>query len=302
MNVLCDYLSLTVPVDSSPRLRSELLDLLTAHNVEPTRNPGVYRHPDGGTAKLKNFGPVLSVGFSGALLGALRACGGMRELLGVLSSVPHRVTRIDAALDVLKDAPPELDRVFSLGHAGRVRFGRQVVPASAVGRMVRASHYGGPLTGSVYLGNRGADRRLQVYDKRNERIDAGCDDPGPWTRYEMTFGKGGRSGITLRDAEDPTALFWSAIGGVILPTPPGIPEWVPAGEGFTLPKIPHAEPLERLSAALDNSEALQSIARLVVEALPAEPVHLEDAPAVRLLLNACLSHVRQCQGTRLAAS
>jgi hypothetical protein len=274
------------------------LAFLASVGVEPTRTDGVYLHSDGGTAKVQNRGLVLWVSFSGRLLAVLRASGAFRDLLGLLCTVSHRVTRLDASLDVLEDAPAHLVKVFRSARRGRVQLGQRPVPRSAIGRILRPAIYNlDTLTGSVYVGLRGDDRRLLVYDKRNERLDAGLEDPGPWTRYELTVGKGGRSGVSLRDAEDPTALFWSVLGSQVLPKPDGVPDWQPAGEGFTLPKPAAVSAVSRLNQAAEHSDALAGLVKLAASLGPAtDPA--QDEPGLVILLQAVRRAYRLAAASR----
>ena len=271
--VVCDYLSVSVPVESAPRFRAELISFLTGEGFTPGRVDGSFTAPPpaSGTAKVVNRGPVLAVGVSGAALAFLRESGAFLGLLEVLASVAHRVTRLDAALDVPVDAPPVLQELRARAMSGRMAFGQRRLAVADVGLWQRPAVYDQSVfTGTLYLGRRGADRQVRVYDKRNEILDRTGADVGPLVRYEVTFGKGGRTGVSLRDAEDPSALFWSVAGGALLPRPPGVPDWAPAGEGFTLPSVVQADPLSRLAVAAERNGGLAALLRLAVACGPSQ--------------------------------
>lgn len=63
---------------------------------------------------------------------------------------------------------------------------------TVVSRWQDYQYYGGAKSGvnsglSVYLGDRSSECYLCCYDKRLERMGAGCDDPGQWCRYELRY-------------------------------------------------------------------------------------------------------------------
>jgi hypothetical protein len=293
--VVCDYLSVSVPVESAPRFRAELIAFLSGEGFTPARTDGTFVAPPpaSGTAKVVNRGPVLAVGISGSALAFLRDSGAFPGLLEVLASVPHRVTRLDAALDVPTDAPPVLRDLRARAMSGRMAFGKRRLAVADVGLWQRPAVYDQSIfTGTLYLGRRGADRQVRVYDKRNEVLDRTGADPGPLVRYEITFGKGGRTGVSLRDAEDPTALFWSVAGGVLLPRPLGVPDWVPAGESFELPPAAQVDPLSRLAVAVDRSGGLAALVRLAADCGPSQDP-LRDPPGLEVLLQGVRRAYRQ---------
>lgn len=260
--VISDYLGVSVPEVHSRVLQAELRPfLLEAGGSEEA--PGVWRLPGGGTVKLKTWATVLSVGVSGAALGHFRGLGEFASLLSILGAVPHVVTRLDAALDVLDHAPPVLADLYAKALAGRVRFGQRALGTRSVKRHMGPALYAeGVETGTVYLGRRGDQVYLCVYDKRQERMERGELDGGAWTRYEVRLDK--RVGCTLQDAQDPGPVFWSVMGGQVLARPSGVPEWVSYGEGVALPRYEAPEPSERLKRACERSEALGGLCQLAL--------------------------------------
>jgi hypothetical protein len=99
-----------------------------------------------------------------------------------------------------------------------------------------------------------------VYDKAWEALSKRGEQLPPTTRYEMTSrGEKGRVGPSLRDAAEPTRLFWHIASPTLLKAPDDVPAWTSDWEGGwhyekTEPLLP-AEILERLvefSPALDQ--------------------------------------------------
>ena len=108
----------------------------------------------------------------------------------------------------------------------------------------------GPETGTIYIGEPGARLQVCIYDKRHEQRGKGYQDPGPWLRYELRFKR--VPGVSLRDAWDPTSLFWHYAGGDILPFPePGYPPWIPGENGFDVIRKVRT-PLERLENIIET--------------------------------------------------
>lgn len=262
MVIICDYLGVTVPELHSRALQAELRPFLLELGAGE-ETPGVWRCPGGGTVKLHAWATVVSVGVSGAALERLRGLGAFTSLLSILGAFPHTVTRLDAALDVFEHAPPILETLYAQALAGRIRLGRKALGSRGVKRHLGPALYAeGVETGTVYLGRRGDRVYLCVYDKRQERLERAELDTGPWVRYELRLDK--RVGCTLRDAQDPGPVFWSVMGGQVLPCPEGVPDWVSWAEGYTLPRYEAPEPSERLRRACERSEALGGLCQLAL--------------------------------------
>lgn len=160
---------------------------------------------------------------SGSVLSLLRTTGLLESYLALLGAVPHRVTRLDAAVDVGVDAPVVLRSLEARYPMDRVSLSRK---ASTVTRMYSARESDGRLTGTWYVGHRSSARvTARVYDKQAETLHrTGLDSP-PLTRYELTFKKD--LGCTLRDALMPASLFYQYASGSLLAPPAPVPEWVP---------------------------------------------------------------------------
>jgi hypothetical protein len=165
---------------------------------------------------------------SGQALAALRAASVFGDYLSALGALPHRVSRLDAALDIPIRSAPELHRIYGLGKAGQISLSRKRLQPTEVGQWFSPALYPGePLdTGSVYLPKKSEGTKRQyatVYDKRQERLAKSYPDPGPLLRLEAVAARG--KGATLGDAWDPTGIFWDIIAPDIWPCPPGTPAW-----------------------------------------------------------------------------
>lgn len=253
MTPFCDYLKATIPLAESGTYSRDLGLMLAAHAEKRDEN-GFYWLPEGGKVRVGRYGQVLTISVTGAAVRYLRDLGQWSDFLSLLSEYPHRVTALDVAYDRFDqsgaDVVPGLNE---LGKAGGVSLTRKSVDPRRV-RMVDGLDPDGRVTGTVYLGARTAEVRCRVYDKRAERVDRGYPDPGPCVRYELTAT--GKVGISLRDAWDPVPLFWHYMGRSLLESPPGVPSWVPAGEGFIMPKRTSLGPYQALHRRIELSADL----------------------------------------------
>lgn len=245
----CDALDVTFPRDHAVDVEDALRPHLVDAGAE-LEYPGCWRVPrvcnsvgdffravkeKPSTLRLDTIGAVYRVSFSGGSVGAFRARGAWAPVLANLFPFPHRVTRIDAALDVFQDAPPLVGQVAAGARAKPVRLGQREVPPGHI-EDHRALDVRGVMTGTTYIGRPKREIRLKAYDKRHELECAGVDDPGPWFRLELTLRK---VGATFRDAVEPGALFWNYIPEILTP-PSGAPCWLAGDTGYALP--PPGEP------------------------------------------------------------
>lgn len=260
--VFADRFQLTMDRMSYREMRSRLMPILHAVGAAPdvdvpSEERAIWRLESGGTFAAKRFGDVAALGASGQFLAALRAAALLGEFLATLGTEPHRVTVLDATMDVPVDAPPVIAEFYREATVGAgYSLTRKRVLATHVTKVfgVRAD---GRESGTVYLGSRHADVRLKVYDKQHERFYHGVKS-GPGLRYELTL-KGGK--VTLADVYDPSAVFWSFMQRV-LPRPYGVPQWVPGGLGFVLPRRPVPAPSERLRARIRGSYDIADLVAL----------------------------------------
>lgn len=263
-----DWVSVSFPAG----LASLVLDALrpvvsdiSGVSAMSTGNGWVF--PSGGLiqARSRSGSPVAVISASGTALAVLRSVRAYTDYLRVLSSDVHRLTRLDVALDVLVDAPPLLEVLYSRAKAGGVSLTRKALdPVRHVSRW-QSPDSAGLDTGTVYLGGKTAEVRARVYDKRLERLVSGLPDPGPWLRAELTVTSA--MGISLKDAWEPAPVFWHFMAGVlegVVTRPSAVPAWVPGGDsvGFALPPRPVLDPMQRLERRLEHSSDLQDLCEL----------------------------------------
>lgn len=217
-----------------------------------------------GTAKFETKSRYHRVGLSGGCISHLRSISEFGNLLSHLATVPHKVTRLDAARDYGIDFPQARELLDSMFPDGLVRLTRK---ASRVTTML-SRRWDGELTGTWYVGHRKAGRvSARIYDKQYERLCAfKLDRPGvgfeipPITRIELTFRKD--HGCTLRDAYMPASLFHHYSGGLFTERPPESPEWLPHGEGWSASPVAPSMPLQLLQRRMELSPELDRLAEL----------------------------------------
>lgn len=209
---------------------------------------------------------------SGAVLALLREFDLLKPFLALLGSVPHRVTRLDAAVDVAVDGPVVLRSLEARYPTDRVALTRK---ALKVTRMYSARESDGQLTGTWYVGHRSSARvTARVYDKQAEILErTGLDSP-PLTRYELTFKKD--LGCTLRDCLMPASLFYQFASGPLLAPPEPVPEWVPNKDAdWSAVPVDLALPYELFCKRVEYSPEIARLAELAAEMGPmAKPVLL----------------------------
>lgn len=262
-----DWISVSFPSGLSTLLLDALRPIVS---VLPGVSAMPYGHgwsfPSGGLLQVRSRSSSSAVSVlsaSGAALSVLRDAGVFADLLRVLASDLHRVTRLDVALDLPVHAPPLLQSLYARSVRGEVSLSRKALnPARHVTRYLSPSSTGED-TGTVYLGGRSAEVKARVYDKRQECLARGLPDLGPLLRAELTVT--GAVGVSLRDAWSPAAVFWHFMGSAltgIAARPVDVPEWVPGGVGFCLPPRPVLDPVQRLERRLDRSAELRDLCEL----------------------------------------
>lgn len=263
--VFCDFLTATVPPDEWLSLRGELMPVLDEVYCESPQD-GVYLCPLGGWLKVGKRAGIVWVQASGGLLAALRHKGCYVDYLRAFASRPHRVTRLDAALDVVKDGPDEIGRVYALACSGGIALSQKTIRPKSVSASINPCHFDGRQTGTVYVGSRTAEVRLAVYDKREEYYRDAKLDVGQLVRYELRVT--GKMGATLRDAHEPAAMFWHFVSPDVLQAPPEALPWIPFTEGgFTLGRAV-SSPYERLRRRVERSAELARLFALADECGP----------------------------------
>lgn len=200
---------------------------------------------------------------SGTALVGLRQAQVYGEFLHSFASGPHRVTRLDVALDMAVHAPPLIRSLYERACQGDILLTRKRLRPDRHISLHLGPNADGEDTGTLDLGGRTSEVKATLYDKRQERIVKGFDDPGPWFRVELTVTAA--VGVSIRDAWAPEPVFWhfmgSALAGVV-ERPTGLPAWVPGDSGFKLPPRSVVDPVQRLSRRLERSRELLDLCEL----------------------------------------
>lgn len=262
---------------SSPRCAADVLQALLPSLTDAGLSlavPGdspvkLFRHPEFSSASVRvaSRGAVSTFGVSGMACEALRLSGAFQGLLWAVSEIPHRVTRLEVARDLVLDSPAVLARMRRVALDGGYALTRKAVPASKVRFEQRATLYDSPhsTTGTLYLGHRRtAEAMCRVYDKRNQLIDTGQGDPGPLLRFELVVS--GKLGPSLADCSDPAPIFAHFMKGVCgsLVDLSGVGPWVAGGVGYDIARPPDVRtPMQRFDSLLEKSPDIAHLQALV---------------------------------------
>jgi hypothetical protein len=260
--VFADRMQCTIDKMGYRDVRSLLLPILQSLGAfpeqdDPSIEKGLWRHVDGGTLKVARYGKVAAIGASGKFLSALRAAKMLGEFLHIIATEPHKVTVLDATLDIPVDAPPVVNAFYDLATSLKgVQLTRKRIAVTEVTK-VFGMRLDGRESGTVYAGSRHSETQLKVYDKQAERFFHGVMDAAPGVRYELTL-KGGQ--VSMHDVYDPTGVFWHHMHR-ILPRPAGVTPWDRSDMGLTLPRTPEMEPLDRLRKRISFSPDIAELVR-----------------------------------------
>lgn len=259
--VFCDDLRVSIPLDDWEGIREEVSAVLAdaGFGEEYETDTAKGWRAGGGTVRSERMNRVRVLSASGAALAGLRIAKQFGRYLATLGSVPHKVTGMHATLDVRESTPEVLTRLVAKAESDDgLRAGRKRIPVSALQRYLSRLPDGRD-TGSIYCGSKSVEIRPVVYDKRRERLDKGGSDLGfDLTRYELRL-RG--VGATLRDAYEPTSIFWHYMAPDFLPLPQGVLDWAPNGDGFSVtppePVLPAARLLRRVEASADFADLVR---------------------------------------------
>lgn len=264
MTVFCDYLTVTCHPDES--FVECVSDWLTA--VFPIAFQGedltVFRVGRGKIDVDSSARFFHRVSCSGAALSELRSIGDYGDLLSLLGSFPHRVTRLDAALDVLTDAPVILRGLEARYPSDRVCLTRK---ALKVTRMY-TTRSDGLLSGTWYAGHKSRARvTARVYDKQLEAYEKRGEIIPPTTRYELTFGRD--HGCTLKDAFMPRSLFYEYSSPALVDRPDDHSTWSPHNaDGWESDPVDRDFTYEMFLRRVENSPELAALERMAVSLGP----------------------------------
>lgn len=255
-----DYLSVTMSGESNMSVLDDLTPILGNLGVSSAIG-GLYKLHTGGTLKTgPTRGSAHHVSASGGFLEALRAQGLWATYLSVLGDVPHRITRMDVAYDVLCDAPKHLLRFKRKVEAGKVSLTRKKLNLRTEFKAIVSRDQFGNESGTVYVGPKKTQTAgLRVYDKSKEQYDRHGYLLPSTLRWELVLGR--KSRVSLRDAWEPDPVFWHYMKD-LLPCPAGVPEWRPYGGELSLPARATLLPAVSMKRLVESSDAVSRLLHL----------------------------------------
>ncbi len=290
--VFCDCLDVTYPPGDFPFVLRQILEVgySAGGSVVAPGQMSFIRVRDKalevyGAIKFGMKYGVGRISASGASLRALREANVFDQYLTALSDGPYRITRLDATLDQIGDGPSVISSLWEGVRRGEFQLSRKTIPVSDCKKFLGVSLVPGDGrdTGTVYLGTRKYAVRATVYDKRQERLYRGFQDPGPLVRYELGFGR--HFPCSLRDASQPERLFWAYAGRSLLPVPSNVGEWTAMSDddlGFKVERR-ERDVFGMIDRIMENSADLAKLLELADEI----------GPQGRLMLTRRLLRVKQ---------
>lgn len=268
----CDFLSASFPLERLEEVSEAVKPLMDVVIADTAKDGAtwIYRPRSGGSVRVGKKYQVGMLSASGGALSALRVAGAYEEYLMVLGVGAHRVTRLDATVDLALDAPPAIAALTRRAREGRISLSRKSVPPGDVETRLSLDCRG-VLTGTVYLGSPSARVRGAIYDKRHERECANAPDPGPTLRLEIRVR--GDVGVSLHDACDCSSLFFHFASPDLIDAPSGVIPWTPHNEGFKVERR-NWLPEELLAYKVDHSPEIERLIELAFAAGPGGPAFL----------------------------
>lgn len=251
--VFCDWLDVTAPPSEGLRILSSLGPLLCSAGALKLTDD-LYEL-NGGKVKMGYMRKVFRVSVSGSCIRALEVCGMWEGLLSEIAEGPHRVTRLDAALDLALDGADALESLQSAYPRGEVRLSQRPIRVTEM----LSTRSDGRKSGTWYAGHRSAaEITCRVYDKALEVFERRGEVCPPRTRAELTV----RKGATLRDAFEPERIFWHYMCPAIFERPSDVPEWSSGwAEGWTMERV-DILPAQALRRRIEHSAELAAIVEL----------------------------------------
>ena len=251
--VFCDWLDVTAPPGEGHRLITAIGPLLCSAGALKLTDD-LYEM-NGGKVKIGPFKQVYRVSISGACIRLLEVQGLWSTLLSHIADGPHRVTRLDAAIDFPMDGADALEALQGAYPRGEVRLSQRPIKITEM----LCTRPDGRKTGTWYAGHRsGAEITCRVYDKAQQLLDTRGETIPSRTRAELTIRKGG----TLRDAMEPERVFWHYMAPAVIKRPPGVPEWSSGwAEGWTMTRV-ELLPYQALKRRIETSSEIAALIEL----------------------------------------
>lgn len=256
--VFTDYLSVSFAPDDCPI--TELTTFFCSCGYQLDKySSGILKFtsdvdPMRGQCSIAQSKRFVLVKVSGKALQYLRYLNQFQTLLATFSGAPHRVTRLDATIDISRDFPSvmrSLDRKYP---SEQVLLGSKRLKVT---KMLSRRNSDGKRSGTYYIGHHRNQVSCAIYDKTLEMAERAKVVIPTTTRYEIRFKSTVK--MSLKDAYDPTSLFWAYGEALLLKKPKNVPEWVSGGEFIGWEHV-HEKPLPYsvLNRSIDYSSDLAS--------------------------------------------
>lgn len=252
-----DWLSISYPTSLSPHM-----DVISLFNcISPMSYAGMgsgkelYKTEIGATCFITSKDSYSNISISGSLLSLARDSNKMRDLIELLGSAPHNITRLDVAYDTPMPGEQAISNIQSMYHTGYAklagRYRQMNYNLSQIGK--------GRQTGTAYFQNRNYNGTvlLRVYDKAWEQLQQRDSTISPTTRYELTV----RRGASLRDFTNPDSVFWHFLPDGLLKRPESVSKWLATDRiDYDAHNEVRTTDYERLRFLIQNSPALLQLA------------------------------------------
>jgi hypothetical protein len=200
------------------------------------------------------------VSASGSVLSHLRSIGSFRDYCNFLGGFDHKITRLDAAVDVFRDAPASLRELEARYPDDVFHFGRKALKVTRMYSKRDSDHLE---TGTWYAGHRSSARvTARVYDKQDEALEKRNEKLPPTTRYELTFRKD--YGVSFWDVLMPRDLFYSHAHTTLLPCDGSYDTWESRGcVPWSSRPVPSRLTLEQFERRLEASPDIDHLLDIV---------------------------------------
>lgn len=262
-----DWLTVTVPQDGHDAAWLNFHNVVFSCGAEQVAGRDhQYRVGESGLFSAYARNDVIVFTASGGAITELLRRNLYADYLWAFAEGPHRVTRMDIALDIPVDSPALLDALWARACSKEgISLTRKRLRENQL-TFLKSPRPDGLETGTIYLGKKTAEVHARVYDKRHERwVKTGKDIGALLTRYELTLTN--KAGITLSDAYTPEPAFWHFMGNM-MKKPTDTTPWQPGEQGFSLPDRELVLPAEKMRRRVERSVDLETLAALASEVGP----------------------------------
>ena len=268
-SVKCDWLDITTSADSETP--ENIINYVSAYASDIQQNEEKNKTVidiAGGVLQVEIKKRWARVSASGKVLDAFRMLKIFDNYLDTLGALPHKVTRLDAAYDTQEDGADILAKLRRRYRSERPSLSRKALPVSVI---ISRRDIDNRETGTFYAGHRTrAQVTARVYDKQHELKQKQGLEVSPRTRYELTV-KGGMS-PSLRDAAEPSRVFWHYMAPTFLKKPAGVcvKPWEPGWGGSWESTSVEVDLVKRLKSLVENSTVIDQMISVADEISPAE--------------------------------